>query len=190
MAKKYDVLEWLEGFEKDKREFDFDTDVLLSNSKILFPGRFYILKYKAVTEKPYNAMPIVISMGLSKKDPKSFLCIDLCLIPRTARIKFVKYIFDLFEKEISENMEKCWNVEDADNQKQIIRFSYELVDKLPVMKPLKYAVKKYKIENTYRIYSVPFSGVYKIIGKLPDKNRMVNGNITDEQAKFLKKNQK
>lgn len=190
MAKKYDILEWLEGFEKDKREFDFDTDVLLSKSKILFPGRFYILNYKAVTEKPYNAMPIVISMGLSKKDPKSFLCIDLCLIPRTARIKFVKYIFDLFEKEISENMEKCWNVEDADNQKQIIKFSYELVDKLPVMKPLKYAVKKYKIENTYRIYSVPFSGVYKIIGNLPDKNRMVNGNIADEQAKFLRKNKK
>ena len=58
------------------------------------------------------------------------------------------------------------------------------------MKPLKYAVKKYKIENTYRIYSVPFSGVYKIIGNLPDKNRMVNGNIADEQAKFLRKNQK
>lgn len=188
MSKKYNILEWLEGFEKDKGEFNFDTDVLLSNKKILFPGRFYILKYKAKTEKPYNAMPIIISLGISKKEPDSYICIDLCLIHRSARLKFVKYIFDMFEKQISENMEKFWNVEDADKQKQIIPFSYELIEKLPVLKPLKHAIKKYKIENVYKIYSVPFSGVYKIIGKLPDKNHMVNGNIGDEQAKFLKKN--
>ena len=189
MANKYNIKEWLDGFEKDKNEFNYDTDVLLSKSKILFPGRFYILNYKANTDKPYNAVPIIISMGISKKDPDSYICIDLCMIPRTARIKFVQYIFDLFEKQISENMEKFWNVEDADKQKQIIQFSYEVIEKLPVLKPLKHAVKKYKIENVYRIYSVPFSGVYKIIGKLPDKNRMVNGNVKDEQMKFLKKNQ-
>ena len=92
----------------------------------------------------------------------------------------------MFEKQVSENMEKFWNVEDADKQKQIKQFSYELLDKMPMFKPFKYAVKKYKIKNTYKIYSVPFSGVYKLLGNFCDKNFYVNSNIKTEQANFLK----
>ena len=172
----YNLSEWLEGFEKDGREFDFATDALISNTNILLPGRFYILNYMAETDKTYNARPIIISLGLSKKDPESFLCVDLC--------------FNMFEKQIMDNMNNFWNVEDADKQKQIKQFSYELLNKMPMFKPLKYAVKKYKIKNTFKIYSIPFSGVYKIIGKLPDKNFIVNGNIKFEQEKFLKNNTK
>ena len=96
----------------------------------------------------------------------------------------------MFEKQIMDNMNNFWNVEDADKQKQIKQFSYELLNKMPMFKPLKYAVKRYKIKNTFKIYSIPFSGVYKIIGKLPDKNFIVNGNIKFEQEKFLKNNTK
>lgn len=186
----YNLSEWLEGFEKDGREFDFATDALISNTNVLLPGRFYILNYMAETDKTYNARPIIISLGLSKKDPESFLCVDLCLIPRIARIKFVQSYFNMFEKQIMDNMNNFWNVEDADKQKQIKQFSYELLNKMPMFKPLKYAVKKYKIKNTFKIYSIPFSGVYKIIGKLPDKNFIVNGNIKFEQEEFLKNNTK
>ena len=94
----------------------------------------------------------------------------------------------MFERQVSENMEKFWNVEDADKQKQIKQFSYELLDKMPMFKPFKHAVKKYKIKNTFRIYSVPFSGVYKIVGKLCDKNYFVNSNVKIEQGTFLKNN--
>ena len=166
---RYNLSEWVDGFERDGREFDIKTDVLLSNIKVLFPGRFYILNYKAQTDKPYNARPVIISLGLSKTEPDSFLCIDLCLIPKKIRIRFVQILFDMFERQVSENMEKFWNVEDAD-------------------KPFKHAVKKYKIKNTFRIYSVPFSGVYKIVGKLCDKNCFVNSNVKIEQGTFLKNN--
>ena len=45
----YNLSEWLEGFEKDGREFDFATDALISNTNVLLPGRFYILNYMAET---------------------------------------------------------------------------------------------------------------------------------------------
>lgn len=185
---RYNLSEWVDGFERDGREFDIKTDVLLSNSKVLFPGRFYILNYKAQTDKPYNARPVIISLGLSKTEQDSFLCIDLCLIPKKIRIRFVQTLFDMFERQVSENMENFWNVEDADKQKQIKQFSYELLDKMPMFKPFKHAVKKYKIKNTYKIYSVPFSGVYKIVGKLCDNNCFVNSNVKIEQETFLKNN--
>ena len=187
---QYNILEWLEGFEKDGRELDFDSDVLRSNSTVLLPGRFYILNYKAGNDDKYNARPVIISLGLSKKDPKSFLCIDLCIIPRPIRLKFVQTFFNMFEKQISDNMKTCWNVEDADKQKQIKECSYELLNKMPMFQPFKYAVKKYKIENTFKIYSVPFSGVYKIIGNLCDKNFFINTHIQFEQAKFIENQNK
>lgn len=183
--KGYDIIEWLKGFEKDGGKFDFKVDALLSKSRVLMPGRFYILEYMAQTKETYNARPIIISLGLSKKDPDSFLCVDLCLIPRNMRLKFVEIVFKMFERQISENMEKFWNVEDADKQKQIISFCYEMFDKMPILHPIKKAIKKYKMENTYKIYSIPFSRVYKIIGELPDINCMVNGVVAIEQQKFL-----
>ena len=54
----YNLSEWLEGFEKDGREFDFATDALSSNTNILLPGRFYILNHMAETDNTYNAIPI------------------------------------------------------------------------------------------------------------------------------------
>lgn len=188
MAGKYILKDWIDSFEKDGRKFNFETDSLLSNSKILFPGRFYILHYMAQTDnKPYNAQPVIISLGLSKQDPESFLCVDLCLIPRKMRIEFVQMFFNLFQKQIQENMDKFWDVKDADKQKQIIQFSYSLFDKNPILHPFKNAIKKYKIKNTFKIYSIPFSGVYKIIGELCDKNYFVNSNVKIEQEKFIKK---
>lgn len=189
MSGRYIIKDWLDGFEKDKRLFDFETDALLSNKTVLLPGRFYILKYMAQTDKPYNARPVIISLGLSKKDPEAFLCVDLCLIPRKIRINFVQMIFDMFEREIIENMKNFWDVKDADKQKQIIQFSYVLFDKIPKLQPFKNAIKRYKIKNTFKIYSVPFSGVYKIIGELPDKNCFVNSDVKTEQTNFIKKSQ-
>ena len=55
------------------------------------------------------------------------------------------------------------------------------------MIPIKNAIKRYKIENTHKIYSVPFSGVYKLIGKFCDENYYVNGTIRDVQKEFIDK---
>lgn len=183
----YNLSQWSEGFEMSGGEADLSRDTLESNNTVLLPGRFYVLKYKAETDKPYNTRPVIVSLGLSKKDPESFLCIDLCVIPKGVRIRFVQKIFDMFENEISDNMERCWNVADADKQKQIMKFSYELLEKATFFRPFKNAVKRYKIRNTFRIYSVPFSGVYKIVGKFCDRNCFINTDIKTEQAAFMKK---
>ena len=73
---------WSEQFDKEKGTFDLKKDVLESNKLPLLPGRFYILNYMSKSDKPTNTRPIIISLGLSKKDPESFLCIDLCVIPK------------------------------------------------------------------------------------------------------------
>ena len=43
------------------------------------------------------------------------------------------------------------------------------------------------IENTIKIYAVPFQKVYKIIGKYCDENYYINGTIRDVQKEFVDK---
>ena len=58
------------------------------------------------------------------------------------------------------------------------------------MLTIKNAIKSYKIENTMKIYSLPFSGVYKVIGKYCDEDYYVNGCIRDVQKEFVGKMKK
>ena len=79
-------------FENEKNHFDCSKDALETNNKVLMPGRFYVLEYRPKdmeSNKPLNMRPVILSLGMSKKDPEAFLCIDLCMIPRTARIRMV-----------------------------------------------------------------------------------------------------
>ena len=58
------------------------------------------------------------------------------------------------------------------------------------MLPIKNAIKRYKIENTRKIYSLPFNKVYKIVGKYCDQDYYVNGSIRDVQKEFISKMRK
>ena len=129
-------------------------------------------------------------MGISKKDPDSFLCIDLSVIPIQIRLKFIEMYFNIFRREILDNINKYPYVSDADKQSWIRSFNYENLCKSMTMIPIKNAIKRYKIENTSRIYSLPFSGVYKVIGKYCDEDYYVNGHIRDVQNEFLNKMRK
>ena len=113
---------------------------------------------------------MILSLGISKKDPTSFLCIDLSVMPIKIRLKFIEIYFELFRKEITTNIDKFLYVEDADKQDFIKQCTYENLCKAIPLIPLKYALKRYKIENTRKIYSLPFSKVYKVIGKYSDEN--------------------
>ena len=93
MAEKYDILQWYSYFEKSGEKFDIKNDAKEGNSVILLPGRFYILKYKSNTDKRYNARPVIISLGLSEKDPKSYLCIDLCVMPLFCYLYFTIILY-------------------------------------------------------------------------------------------------
>ena len=55
---------------------------------------------------------------------------------------------------------------------------------------IKNAIKRYKVENVTAIYSLPFSKVYKVIGKYCDDDHFANGSIVDAQSQFLKKSLK
>ena len=55
---------------------------------------------------------------------------------------------------------------------------------------IKNAIKRYKVENVTDIYSIPFSKVYRVIGKYCDENNFINGNIVEAQKYFLKKSLK
>lgn len=184
---KYDILEWVDFFEKGKNVVDPKTDFLESNSKILYPGRFYVLNYMAKTKERFNTRPVIISMGISKKDPDSFLCVDLSVIPKSARLKFIDMFFRIYEKEIEKNMNDYMYVDDADKQMWMKSFNYENLCKSMPMLPIKNAIKRYKIENTLKIYSLPFNKVYKVVGDYCDENYYVNGTIRDVQREFLMK---
>ena len=71
--KKYDILEWVEYFDKTKGEFDLKNDAFESNGIVLYPGRFYILEYMARTREVFNTKPVILSLGISIKEPDSFL---------------------------------------------------------------------------------------------------------------------
>ena len=185
---KYNILEWVEHIEKTDGEVDPKKDFLESNSIVLYPGRFYVLEYMAQTRDMYNARPVIISMGISKKDPESFLCVDLSVIPRNVRLRFIDWFFNTYRREITQNIDKFLYVEDADKQGWMRSFTYEnLCRAVPAIKN---AIKRYKIEYTRKIYSLPFSKVYKIVGGYCDENYYVNGNIKDAQKEFVKKSMK
>ena len=182
---------WSEQFDKERNKVNLEKDFLLSNSKILYPGRFYILQYMSKEkEKPFNTRPIIISLGLSKKDPESFLCIDLCVIPKDIRLKFIEMYFQIFRSEIEPNVRKYWEVKDADEQKEIKKVTYENLMKVKDFLIIKNAIKRYKIKNTISIYSLLFNDVYRVIGNFADENMFLNGNIKDIQKEFIKKSMK
>ena len=190
MAEKYNILEWIEYFEKSKDEFDIKKDAKEGKSTILYPGRFYILDYRSKTDKRYNGRPIIISLGLSEKDPNSYLCIDLCVMPLKVRLKFIETFFKWYKDAIWDNINKYPSVEQADKQTPIKNFNYKNICKAAEAFYIKNAVKRYKIENVIAIYELPFSKVYRVIGKVCDENYFTNGNIGEAQADFLKKSLK
>lgn len=190
MSEKYDILQWYEYFEKSKDEFDIKKDVKKESSAILYPGRFYILKYKSKSDKRHNGRPVIISLGFSEKDPNSYLCIDLCVMPLKIRLKFVETYFKWYMNQIWDNINRYPDVEQADKQTPIKNFNYDVICKTAESFYIKNAIKRYKVENVTAIYSVPFSKVYRIIGKFCDENNFINGNIGDAQTYFLKQSLK
>ena len=185
MTEKYNILEWSEYFENSKDVVDPKTDFLETPSRVLYPGRFYVLEYMAKTRDRFNGRPIIISMGVSKKDPDSFLCVDLSVMPIKVRMRFIDMFFNMYRREIENNIDQFYLVEDAERQSWMKSFNYENLCKTMPMLPIKKAIKRYKIENTMKIYAVPFSKVYKIIGKYCDENYYVNGTIGDVQKEFI-----
>ena len=190
MAEKYDILQWYSYFEKSNEKFDIKNDAKESSSAILYPGRFYILNYNSKTDKRYNSRPVIISLGLSEKDPNSYLCIDLCVMPLKVRLNFISTYFKWYKDNIWDNINKYPGVEQADKQIPIKNFNYNNICKAAESFFIKNAIKRYKIENVTAIYSLPFSKVYRVIGKFCDENNFLNGNIMEAQEYFLKKSLK
>jgi hypothetical protein len=190
MSEKYDILQWYSHFVKSKDSFNVDEDAKKGSSVVLLPGRFYILKYKSKTDKRYNGRPVIISLGLSEKDPNSYLCIDLCVMPLKIRLKFIETYFKWYMDQIWDNINRYPDVESADKQSQIKNFNYNIICKAAESFYIKNAIKRYKVENVSAIYSLPFSKVYKIIDKYCDENHFVNGTIVEAQSHFLKQSLK
>ena len=190
MVEKYDISQWYEYFTKSNEKFDIKTDAKEGSSVVLLPGRFYILKYKSKTDKIYNGRPVIISLGLSEKDPKSYLCIDLCVMPLKVRLKFVATYFKWYMSQIWDNINRFPDVDTADKQTAIKNFNYDVICKAAESFYIKNAIKRYKVENVSSIYSLPFTKVYRVIGKYCDENYFVNGSIVEAQTSFLKKSLK
>ena len=190
MAEKYDILQWYEHFVKSKDKFDIKKDVKESSSAILYPGRFYILNYKSKTDKRYNTRPVIISLGFSEKDPKSYLCIDLCVMPLKIRLKFIETYFKWYMDQIWDNINRYPGVDKADKQTIIKNFNYKIICKAAEAFYIKNAIKRYKMENVTNIYSLPFSKVYRVIGEFCDENNFLNGTIVEAQEHFLKQSLK
>ena len=190
MTEKYNILQWVDHFEKNKGEVNPKTDFFETDSRVLYPGRFYVLEYMAKTRDRFNARPVIISMGLSKTDPDSFLCLDLSVMPVKVRMRFIEMYFNMYRREIEDNIDKYYLPEDVEKQTWMKTFSYDNLMKMAPMIPIKNAIKRYKIENTIRIYALPFSKVYKVIGRYSDENYYVNGTIRDVQNEFIAKMRK
>ena len=190
MAEKYDILKWYEHFVKSGDKFNVKTDIKKSDSVVLLPGCFYILKYKSKSDKRFNSRPVIISLGLSEKDPNSYLCIDLCVMPLKVRLKFIATYFKWYMNQIWDNINRYPDVEQADKQTPIKDFNYNIICKAAESFYIKNAIKRYKVENVTSIYSLPFTKVYKVIGKYCDEDYFANGTIMEAQTHFLKQSLK
>ena len=190
MSEKYNILDWYSYFKKSGDKFNLKNDTKKESSAILYPGRFYILKYKSKTDKLYNRRPVIISLGLSEKEPNSYLCIDLCVMPLKVRLKFIETYYKWYMDQIWENINRYPDVDDADKQTPIKNFNYDIICRAAESFYIKNAIKRYKVENVIAIYSVPFLKVYRIIGEYCDENNFFNGSIMDAQTQFLKKSLK
>lgn len=98
--------------------------------------------------------------------------------------------FQLFSREIEPNIQKYWELEDADKQSEIKRATYTNILSVKDFNIIKLAIKRYKIKKTVKIYSLLFCDVYKVIGDFADENMFVNGTIKDVQADFLEQSKK
>lgn len=174
-------------FDRQGGEFELEKDALETDSIILYPGRFYVLKYMSKKKEVTNTRPVILSLGLSQKDPESFLCIDLCVIPRQIRLRFLEMYFRLFESEILKSVKKVSGIKDADKQQQITQVSYQNIFKVKDFQILKPAIKRYKIKNTNKIYSILFNDMFKVAGDFTDKDFFINGSVVDVQKDFLDK---
>ena len=186
MAEIYDISQWYDYFLKSKDKFDIKVDTKKGGSAILLPGCFYILTYKAKTDKMYNCRPVIISLGFSEKDPKSYLGIDLCVMPLKIRLKFIETYFKWYMDQIWYNINRYPGVEHVDKQSAIKNFNYKTICKAAEAFYIKNAIKKYKIENVVQVYSIPFAKVYRVIGEFCDENKFANGSVGEAQAHFLK----
>ena len=85
----YNIIQWTNFFENGGGVVDPKKDFLESDSIVLYPGRFYVLEYSAKTKDVYNARPVIISMGISKKDPDAneskTECVNKCRKLRVSR---------------------------------------------------------------------------------------------------------
>lgn len=187
MAKGIFTVENADWFDRHGGVFELEKDALESNSVVLFPGRFYVLQYMTDKKEVTNTRPVILSLGLSKKDPDSFLCIDLCVIPRPIRLQFLEMYCRLFESEIVKSTKKVDTLSLADKQEQIRQVSYQNLFKIKEFQILKPAIKRYKIKNTKKIYSLMFNDVFKFAGNFTDENYFINGSIVDVQKDFLNK---
>ena len=95
--------------------------------------------------------------------------------------------YDIFDKHISENIKNFPFAEMADMQKQIKEFTYKNLSKISKFYPVMNAIKRYKIKDTKKIYSLSYTDIYKVVGKFADENWFINGNIGDVQKEFIKK---
>lgn len=168
-------------------DFDLDTDALKTDSRILYPGRFYVLKYMSETKKEdINGRPVIISFGISKKDPESFLCLDLCVIPLKVRLKFLETYFRMFRNEIEQSVKRYTDVKDAEKQVWMKKLTYQDFFKFKEFEILKPAIKKYKIKNTMNIYALMYNDIYKVVGKFSDEDMFISGSIRNVQNEFIK----
>ena len=190
MSGKYDILQWYSYFIKSGDKFDIKNDAKQGSSVVLYPGCFYILKYKSKTDKRYNSRPVIISLGLSNEEPNSYLCIDLCVMPLKVRLKFIDTYFKWYNDQICDNINRCPDIDSVHKQNKIKNFNYDIICRAAESFYIKNAIKKYKVENVVSIYALPFSKVYKVIGKYCDENYFVNGNIVEAQSYFLKRSLK
>jgi hypothetical protein len=111
-------------------------------------------------------------------------------MPLKVRLNFIATYFKWYMNQIWDNINRFPDVSQADKQTVIKNFNYDIICKAAESFYIKNAIKRYKAENVVAIYSLPFSKVYKVIGKYCDENNFVNGNIMEAQTQFLKKSLK
>lgn len=174
-VKRYEALKFNIYDELKSRPKDFCTE-----NRMLYPGKFYVFKYVTDTKKLFDLHPIVLSLGPSDTNPRSFHCLNLKYMPKPVRLKVLGYIFKIYSREISQSVDKFPLSTESVKQPPIFTCNYEAVNALLKDLGWRQALHKYLATGIVECYDINYTMVPGLA--LDDTNTFINGTIVEAQT--------
>lgn len=187
MTKVYDLLDKIkESKQQSSNPVNYFNNYILNDCpferQYLFPGKFYIFKYKPQTKNIYDSKPYIMSLGFEQNHPNLIYGINMHHMPYKIRVQFFDYVYNFFRSILEKEIYNYPNPGDAVFQKYITEITADNMLNVPFN--IKPSINKYDMQYMSNCRLINYNLLHYIIQS--DEDYFVNGTISDAQKKFLK----